>query len=447
MPDYYFYDLNASYTSYRGGGATRLTFYRGRDQVTVDADVNTDLVLGWGNTVAMLRHERFLGDNLEGRLTLSHSRYESLTDAEILATEFDVVNELKDTTLSAQLDWRAGQRHRLVGGLAYAWYDFGYRQDFNRNRQIDYGARPRELAAFVEDRWFLDDLSTVRGGLRYRHLSDGRRSLWEPRLSLSRQVQPDLRLKLGGGLYNQYLQLVSTEGFSAGDFYLPIDETADPGRSWQARGRRRLAARRSATSSACEVYYTDLPTWSIFDNTVPVDQSSFDGRGPLHDRRARAMPAESNSSCAAARGLAHRLGGVHPGLDPPPASRNSTGARVFAPKYDRRHDINCGHALSGAAPGVRRQLRATAPGQAFTPASARYGVRQSGHRAVSTTMARSCSRPTQQRPAAALSPPRRERETAPRSGVRPRRVRRSRSSTSTTVATSGSSSTITENTE
>jgi hypothetical protein len=54
VPDYSFYDFNAAYTSYRGGGRTRLRFYRGRDQVTVDADVNTAVELGWGNTVASL---------------------------------------------------------------------------------------------------------------------------------------------------------------------------------------------------------------------------------------------------------------------------------------------------------------------------------------------------------------------------------------------------------
>jgi hypothetical protein len=194
IPEWYFYDMNAGYTSYRGGGVTRLTFYHGRDKVNVDADVNTFLELGWGNTVAMLRHERFLGENIEGRVTLSHSRYESRTDAEILATEFDVINLLKDTTLSGQLDWQAAESHRVLGGIAYSWFDFDYREEFNRSPSLNYGSRPNELAVFGEDRWFVDDQSTVRGGLRYRYLSEGSRSLWEPRLSANRQVSPDLRL-------------------------------------------------------------------------------------------------------------------------------------------------------------------------------------------------------------------------------------------------------------
>ena len=82
------------------------------------------------------------------------------------------------------------------------------------------------MRAIVKDRWFADDKTTLRTGLRYRYITDGDRSLLEPRISFSRQVRPDLRLKIGGGVYNQYLQLVSTEGFSAGDFYLPIDESA-----------------------------------------------------------------------------------------------------------------------------------------------------------------------------------------------------------------------------
>jgi len=92
IPDFYFYDFNGSLTSNRWGGETRLTFYRGRDKLFVDAGETNNLDLGWGNTVAMLRHERFLSDNLAGQMTFSYSKYESLTEADILATNINVVN-------------------------------------------------------------------------------------------------------------------------------------------------------------------------------------------------------------------------------------------------------------------------------------------------------------------------------------------------------------------
>jgi len=368
IPAYFFYDVNAAYTTTRGGGRTTLQIYHGKDDVGVDAGANTAFDLEWGNTVAMLRHERYLTDQLEGRLTLSNSRYRSVTDAQFLATGFGINNRLNDVTLAGVLDWQAGKRHRLNFGLGYSWYDFVYQQSFNQEPSVDFGSRPNELASFVEDRWFIDDLTTLRTGLRYRYLTDGGRSLLEPRLSFSRQVRPDLRLKLGGGLYNQYLQLVATEGFSAGDFYLPIDESADLGRSWQVVvGADWEPAARSLIS--LEAYATGLEDLVEFDNRAPVDQTAFtaqelfvtDGKG-----YARGVELFVRQNMDRWTGwLGYTLGWTRRTF----AELNA--GESFRPKYDRRHDIN---ALLSYKTG-KWQLAASfrfATGQAYTPAAARY---------------------------------------------------------------------------
>ena len=374
IPSWYFYDLNAGCTSYRWGGVTRLLFYKGRDQVSVDADANTGVELGWGNTVALLRHQRFLAANLEGRLTLSHSRYSSGTWAEVLATEIEAANRLRDTSLQAQLDWTASPRHRLTGGLGYAWYRLGYRQEFNLSSTLDYGARPGELAAFLEDSWFADDLSTVRGGVRFRHLSNGRRDLWEPRLAVSRQVHPLLRLKLGGGLYHQTLQLVSTEGFSSGDFYVPIDETADAGRSWQVVAGGQWQATES-TDLSLEIYNTGLDNLAALDSNVPVDQGSlaaddiFITEGKGYARGLEIFLRHEREDWSG--WLGYTLGWTRRTF----AELN--GGRSFVPKYDRRHDLNL---LLSRQTGRWRLTAAFrfATGQAFTPAAARYQLEDPG---------------------------------------------------------------------
>jgi hypothetical protein len=374
IPSWYFYDTNAGFTSYRWGGVTRLLFYKGRDQVAVDADVNTRVDLGWGNTVALLRHERFLSDNLEGRVTLSHSRYDSRTEAEILATGFEAVNKLKDTSLAARLDWRAAQAHRVVSGLSYSWYDLNYRQEFNLSPGLDYGSQPGELAAFLEDSWFADDLSTVRGGVRYRHVTEGQLNLWEPRLSARRQVRPDLSLKIGGGIYHQTLQLVSTEGFSSGDFYVPIDETADPGRSWQVVvGADWQAAQR--TDISLEVYNTDLEDLVALDNNVPVDQNSlaaddiFVTEGKGYARGVELFLRHNRDSWSGWVG--YTLGWTRRTF----AELN--GGQSFVPKYDRRHDLNLLLSRQSGSWKLTAAFR-FATGQAFTPAAARYQLADPG---------------------------------------------------------------------
>jgi Carboxypeptidase regulatory-like domain/TonB-dependent Receptor Plug Domain len=368
IPAYYFYDMNAAYATTRGGGRTIFQMYHGKDSIGVDADANTDFDIDWGNTVTMLRHERFLTDQLEGRFTVANSRYKSLTGAQILSTGLDVDNRLNDFSLSGLLRWQAAWEHRFDLGLAYTWYDFVYRQSFNRQLQIDYGAQPSELAFFLEDRWFIDDLTTLRTGLRYRYLDDGGRSLLEPRLSLSRAVRSDLRLKFGAGLYNQYLQLVATEGFSAGDFYLPVDESTDLGQSWQTvLGGDWDATERDQIS--LEVYATGLDHLVEMDSRATMDQSTLTaedlfvtgGKG-----YARGLEVFLRHRGEGWNGwLGYTLGWTSRKF----AELND--GQAFRPKYDRRHDIN---ALVSRRVG-RWKLASSfryATGQSYTPAAARF---------------------------------------------------------------------------
>ena len=371
IPDYSFYDLNGIYTTTRGSGRTTLSVYHGRDDVLVDADQYTGIDLSWGNTVAYLRHQRPLGEKFDGEISLSTSRYKSVTDASIFATAFDIDNRLDDVTLSGSLDWRVSDPHRLVFGASYSWYDFTYVQNFNREQQVDYGSQPEELAIYAEDKWFADELTTVRSGLRLRHLSDGDRTFLEPRISLSRAVRPDLRLKLGGGLYNQYLQLVATEGFSAGDFYLPIDDSTDPGRSWQAVvGAEWMYSPAGLVS--LEFYNTWLENLVEFDTRVAVDQTGF-----------TAEELFVTGGTGYARGfevfLRHQFGQVYGWLGYTLGWTSRTfdelnDGAAFPPKYDRRHDIGLVLSWETGSWVLGGAFR-YATGQAFTPAASRFQLR------------------------------------------------------------------------
>jgi Carboxypeptidase regulatory-like domain/TonB-dependent Receptor Plug Domain len=368
IPDYFFYDMNAAYSTSRGGGLTTFQLYNGTDNISVDAQANTAFDINWGNTVAALHHERSLSESLDGRLVLSNSRYRSSTDAKILATGFDIENKLNDFTAAAYLDWWAGYNHRLHFGTAYSLYDFLYSQSFNQTPQVDYRSKPTEWATFVEDQWFADDLTTLRTGLRYRYISDGKRSLLEPRLSVSRRVIPQLRLKLGAGIYNQYLQLVATEGFSAGDFYLPVDDSAEMGRSlqlvvggdWQATAKDQISL---------ETYVTDLDNLLEFDTRTPVDQAVqtadglfvTDGKGYARGVELFVRHKEENWT----GWFGYTLGW---------ASRtfaDLNNGEAFRPKYDRRHDINALFSVKLGNWNLASSFR-YATGQAFTPAAARY---------------------------------------------------------------------------
>lgn len=368
IPSYAFYDLNGTYVSDRGGGRTVFTIYHGHDGIFVDADANTAFDLGWGNTVASLRHARFLGDTTEGSLGISLSDYRSATEAEFLATAFDIDNRLRDVTLRGDLDWQPSASHRLTAGMSASWYDFAYLQGFNKEAYVDYDARPRETAAYLEEHWTPDGATTVGLGLRGRRISDGGRTYLEPRLALRRGLGDAWAVKLGGGIYNQYLQLVTTEGFTAGDFYLPIDESADPGRSWQSVAGVEWRPRPEDRLSL-EIYATELENLVEFDNRAPVDQTGFTADdifvtgGEGYARGVELFYQKTMGETTA--WLGYTLGWTERRF----AELND--GQWYPPKYDRRHDLTALVTWRAGSWDLGASFR-YATGQAFTPAAARY---------------------------------------------------------------------------
>jgi hypothetical protein len=177
-----------------------------------------------------------------------------------------------------------------------------------------------------------------------------------------------LTLKAAGGHYNQYLQLVSTEGFSAGDFYLPIDESADIGDSWQtAVGAVWQPTSRDLLS--IELYNTDLRDLVEFDNRIPVDQSGFTAEDIFVTGGAgyaRGMELFARRQMGRLTGwLGYTLGWTSRQF----AELN--GGAAYPPKYDRRHDLNVVATCRLGAWTLGASFR-YATGQAFTPAAARY---------------------------------------------------------------------------
>jgi len=190
-------------------------------------------------------------------------------------------------------------------------------------------------------------------------------------MSASHVISGRVRAKLGGGIYHQYLQLVSTEGLAATDFYVPLDETTDPGRSWQVVGGVEFDPG-LAWRTSIEGYYTGLSNLVAFDNTLP---------GGVEIQTADDIFHTGGEGWAAGAEifLERRLGsltgwvGYTLGWTRRTFSELNSG-EAFPPKYDRRHDLN-----------VVAQLRRGkwtfgsnfiyATGQAFTPAAARYELR------------------------------------------------------------------------
>jgi len=191
-------------------------------------------------------------------------------------------------------------------------------------------------------------------------------------------LQDGLRAKLGGGSYQQFLQLVSQEGFSGGDVWVPLDKTVEPGRSWQIVSGIEWEPSGVYRPSA-EAYITALA------NLVVLDEEAEE-----NTQRGNSEDVFKTGGDGYATGLelfAEKRGGKLTGwLGYTLGWTRRTFAEVdegrsFPPKYDRRHDVSM-TGIYRFKPVCDTCGRWSfnfnfvyGTGQAFTPAAARYTLR------------------------------------------------------------------------
>jgi len=371
IPDYYFYDLNGKLTYPAAGGKFTVDAYNGDDDLYLDLDQDSRLAFNWGNTLASAGFDRQLSPSVVGKLKLSYSRYSSRTGVEALTTPIVVTNEIRDLSFRGDLSWQPADKHKIDAGFMASSFDVRYYQEFNQETQIDYRQTPNEFDVFAEDTWTPRPPTIVKGGLRTRYIDDGNRLLWEPRLAVSERINDRWRAKLGGGIYHQYLQLVSTEGISATDFYVPIDATADVGRSWQVVGGVEYNPVADYTTSI-EAYYTDLSNLVALDNNVPAGNDPTTAEEVFYTGgTGYAVGTELflRKNIGAITGwVGYTLGWTRRTFS------EINGGETYPPKYDRRHDLNI-VAQYRRGPWHFGSAFIYATGQAFTPASSRYLLR------------------------------------------------------------------------
>ncbi|HEX5133658.1 MAG TPA: carboxypeptidase regulatory-like domain-containing protein [Candidatus Krumholzibacteria bacterium] len=374
VPDYYFYDINGKLSVPAAGGRLDFSAYTGSDQLDFFLGTGTDLTLDWGNTVASAAFVRAFGDRLLTTTRVSLSKYGSNTAASAFTTPITIKNDITDVTAAGELAWQANLRHTLTAGLQATTYDVGFKQDFNQESLIDYRRKPLEAAGFLSDRWTPWAETVVDAGARIRYIDDGERWLAEPRAGIAQTLTPTVRLKLAGGIYHQYMQLVATEAVSAADFYVPIDPTADIGRSWQMVAGVDWRWRPSTLFSV-EGYYTGLDHLVSLDGTTAAnatietadDLFYLNGSG-----YATGVELFARRDIGAVTGwIGYTLGWTRREF---PELNNG---KTFPPKYDRRHDIS---AVGEYRRGKWRFSGAFvyATGQAFTPIASRYTLRDPG---------------------------------------------------------------------
>ena len=370
---YYFYDFNGKINQRWGDDTFTISTYLGQDDLRVDtAEEDQSFVdLRWGNRALTARWTRVFSPTLFGRFMAAGSSYANSLLFSFFNTPFGVANRIRDWSLKADVDYFANRNHTLTLGLLATLFEFDYSESFNQEVKTLY-QKPILASAYIQDEWQAGPLTRLRLGGRGTYFSVGDRLHFTPRLSLSRALSENIRLKAAAGMYRQYLQLISSEAFSGGDFWVPLDSTVEPGRSYQGVIGAEWNPSRQYQLSV-EGYYTDLANLVMLDNAVALDSQGTTSEDMFKSGGsgwASGVEVFLQRRTGALTGwIGYTLGWTRRTF--PELNRG----RTFPPKYDRRHDLSFVLSYNLGKWRLGSNL-VYATGQAFTPASARYSMHE-----------------------------------------------------------------------
>ena len=343
-------------------------------------------LLDWGNQVGSLRWMQIVTDRFLSNIQFSVSRYASNFSVNATGDDQDAPatgggglrgfglnrdNRILDLTFKADLDFYASSNHTIRAGAQGTRYDASYRQGFSDSIRSEINTVSRYETGYLE--------YTLRNakfeftpGVRLSHFQLGNYTDVSPRVSARYNVTERFALKGGWGIYHQYINLISVEGFSyTTDMWLPVDETLTPGRAVHTAGGFTFSPL-EGWETDIEVYHKDLSNLVEFQSQVRLNPGAslsdlfLQGTG-----RAYGGELLLRKSAGRTTGWAgYTLGYTRQKF---PELNNG---KEFPPKYDRRHDVSLvmNHDIGR---GWNLNLNwVYGTGQAYTIPDSRYTVTQ-----------------------------------------------------------------------
>ena len=388
---YNFYDTNFK-INLDLSPSDKLSFsgYLGHDELelTLPSFRNTERnqLLGWGNQVGSFRWLHVYADKLLGKVQFSVSRYASnfsvnttgddqgVRDGEAGGPRgfgLDRDNRILDLTFKTDLDYYASPNHTVRAGAQVTRYDASYRQGFSDSIRSGINTVSRYETGYLEYTLSAGGLE-ITPGLRLSHFQLGDYTNLSPRVSARYRVNDSVSLKGGWGIYHQYINLISVEGFSyTTDMWLPVDETLTPGRA--VHNAAGITFRPGdGWETDIEFYHKNLSNLVEFQSRVRLSPGAslsnlfLQGTGSAYggELLLRKTAGRTTGWIGYTLGYARQ---TFPELN---------GGKEFPPKYDRRHDVSLvlNHTFGRGWNFNFNWVYAT--GQAYTIPDSRYTVIQ-----------------------------------------------------------------------
>lgn len=341
FPSFNFYDLNAKITQNFGeDDKVSLSGFLTRDQLGF-SQPGLDFGVRIGNRASSLRWTHIYDPTVFSVVTLSASRYDNGFDGRNAGIAFEVLNNITDYTLKAELEWFAADDLTVKGGYEGTLFNFNYAQFFEQSAQNNTVIRDTTAltiwdntqSTFAQINWNVTEALSLQGGLRASYWTSSKDLLIDPRLAARLQVGQDVAVKAAWGIYHQYLRLASAPDFSFFDTWLPSDNSVPPGRadhyvlSVETRPYEGYDVN-------VDVYYKNLANINELQQgnrgrQVQVSDVFYVGRGYTYGAELFIQKRTGRLT----GWIGYALGYVYSQFD------SVNLGRWFRPKFDRRHDL------------------------------------------------------------------------------------------------------------
>jgi hypothetical protein len=337
---YYFYDGIVK-INYNPTPRNRFTIsgLGGKDVLSFEESVSgaTDekVDIDWGNRGVSLRWRRVFTPQFYGEIVgawsnfNTHFRYEDFEDT---LNNFDFYETITDYTGKCDFNVFLNKEHTFDFGMDIKALTIEYNFDVaNMDTTIE-EHRPYLATAYLQDKWFfMPKVLSLQFGVRSSYYSTGNRFRLDPRLGMKYHIGPNSALNVAGGKYSQYLITINNQEsyFSIFDFWRPVDSVhAIPTAYHAIIGFEQWIDK--DTKFTIESYYKKYENLLIphsYDRFFSEPSESLQ----VSDGYSMGLDVFFKKSYKRIFGwVSYSLG----------YTRRWDGDRYYAPRYDRRHNLN-----------------------------------------------------------------------------------------------------------
>ena len=353
IPGYFFYDLNAK-ANYRLNDRNHLFFsgYLGRDAFDFRSASGFNFDFTWGNTVGALRWNHVFNPRLHLNTTASLTRYQYNVANRVDQFSFDLSSDIQDLSLRTDLDYQpAGGRHHVRAGAQVISHRFGVgrAQAASDDGRIGFGStityEGQQAALYATDNFRASDKLQLEAGLRLSgfRADDGQAyGGLEPRASARYSLNERTSLKASYAQMYQYVHLITNSGATLPtDIWYPSRGSVRPQRSQQVAAGASFLLLGGEFLLTNEVYYKwaqrqiDFKDGAQLFVNADLDSEFLFGRGWSYGNELYLEKKTGRTT----GWLGYTLAWSNRQFGPQRGTLGINGGRVFAPTYDRRHNL------------------------------------------------------------------------------------------------------------